>query len=66
MKCDLVSSRLDPWNFHCAGIRLKVWKNEIVGTTVMHSSVLNLHQPGKKLPARGMSVCNVHGYVMGL
>lgn len=35
-------------------IRLKLWSNEVVGTTVKCSSILNLHQPNKKLPQRGL------------
>ncbi|XP_064390305.1 shieldin complex subunit 2-like isoform X3 [Halichondria panicea] len=31
-------------------IRLKTWRGEVVGTTTMFSSVLNLHQPKKSLP----------------
>lgn len=38
------------------GIKLKVWKDEVVGTTMMRSSVLNLHQPDKKLPAKGLII----------
>ena len=34
-------------------IKLKRWRKEMVGHTVMYSSVLNLHQPKKTLPVKG-------------
>ena len=36
-----------------ADIKLKSWQRETVGTTIMFSSVLNLHQPKKQLPEKG-------------
>ena len=38
----------------CTDIRLKSWQREFVGTTVMYSSILNLHQPKKQLPDKGI------------
>ena len=39
---------------YTADIKLKSWLKEIVGTTVMRSSVLNFHQPKKPLPKKGI------------
>ena len=39
---------------YTADIKLKSWLKEIVGTTVMRSSVLNFHQPKKPLPKKGV------------
>ena len=35
-----------------SAIRLKRWRNETVGHTIMCSKVLNLHQPKKALPSK--------------
>ena len=35
-------------------IKLKKWRKEVVGHTVMHTSVLNIHQPKKQLPDKGI------------
>ena len=39
--------------FSLIDTKLKRWRKEVVGHTVMHSSVLNLHQPKNPLPAKG-------------
>ena len=43
-----------------ADIKLKVWKGETVGHTMMRSSILNLHWPKGTLPAR----CRVTFYLV--
>ena len=40
-------------HFSLIDTKLKRWRKEVVGHTVMHSSVLNLHQPKNPLPAKG-------------
>lgn len=46
-------------NITVADVKLKSWQREIVGTTIMFSSVLNLHQPKKQLPEKGILDSNI-------
>ena len=57
------------FHFPIAAIRLKSWREEVVGHTIMYSKVLNLHQPQKGLPSKckstcmGLSGCGPHSMV---
>ena len=44
-----------------ADIKLKSWQREVVGTTIMFSSVLNLHQPKNQLPDKGIAIYCIAG-----